>query len=426
MQSLFVVERLFPEIISGAKTSTIRWQEPNICIGPLRYICAADHNRTVIVTVTQCTDMPLAKAAAYLGMETEWPDAVMLAGMREHYPNITLNDSVQIIEHSAPILPANRTVARRITNAPLISPHMDSRMGENISTPSLIRMPNWAERRLGTYHLYFADHKGSYIRLAYADDLTGPWHLHRPGALDVAVSLFEPIDPPEPPISERPPWAASLKGGYLYAHVASPDVHIDVKNRCFWMYYHGLLANGDQQTRLAKSVDGVNFTPLPPLLGPPYFRVFQHRKHFYAITFGGLLLRSRSWQGPFETGPYILPEPRKDGHMIRHAEVHRVNDTLHLFYTCIGDKPESILHSTLDVNDDWQNWRSGKATVILQPEMQWEGADLPLTKSIMGGLDHRARELRDPCVFTDDDGQTYLLYCGGGESGIGIATLDIT
>jgi hypothetical protein len=41
----------------------------------------------------------------------------------------------------------------------------------------------------------------------------------------------------------------------------------------------------------------------------------------------------------------------------------------------------------------------------------------------MGGERHRVRELRDACVFDDTDGETYLLYCGAGQSGIGIAKL---
>ncbi len=43
--------------------------------------------------------MPLASVAAYLGKSDEWPDDVMLAGMREHYPGIELNDIVQVVEH---------------------------------------------------------------------------------------------------------------------------------------------------------------------------------------------------------------------------------------------------------------------------------------------------------------------------------------
>ncbi len=185
----------------------------------------------------------------------------------------------------------------RLLDEPIIRPNMDARIGDNINGPSLIRVPNWVEGRLGRYYLYFAAHKGAYIRLAYADALTGPWTLHTPGVLDVAESLFEPVDPPEPPEADRPPWAGQLKGGYLYAHVASPDVHVDHGDRRIRMYYHGLLWNGDQQTRLATSRDGVTFEPLEPLLGPPYFRAFAYGNHVYALVTGGGLRRALRWQG---------------------------------------------------------------------------------------------------------------------------------
>ena len=48
--------------------------------------------------VTNCTDLPLSKAAAFVGKQDEWPDEVMLAGMREHYPEIELSSTVQVIE----------------------------------------------------------------------------------------------------------------------------------------------------------------------------------------------------------------------------------------------------------------------------------------------------------------------------------------
>jgi hypothetical protein len=64
----------------------------------------------------------------------------------------------------------------RLRGNPIIRPHMDARMGANINGPSLIRVPDWVEHPLGTYYLYFADHKGHYIRLAYADRLEGSWH----------------------------------------------------------------------------------------------------------------------------------------------------------------------------------------------------------------------------------------------------------
>ena len=59
----------------------------------------------------------------------------------------------------------------RLLDSPIITPSLHPSIGENIQGPSLIRVPDWVENRLGTYYLYFADHKGRYIRLAYADDL---------------------------------------------------------------------------------------------------------------------------------------------------------------------------------------------------------------------------------------------------------------
>ena len=102
IQSLAVVARLFPLILSGEKTATIRFGEARIAPGPMRYVCTGDPDRTVIVEVVRCTDMPLSEAARFLGREAEWPREVMLEGMREHYPGIGWGDIVQMIEHRAP------------------------------------------------------------------------------------------------------------------------------------------------------------------------------------------------------------------------------------------------------------------------------------------------------------------------------------
>ena len=103
----------------------------------------------------------------------------------------------------------------RFFSSPIIYPNMDDRMGSNINGPAIIRMPNWCKDKLGTYHLYFSDHKGKYIRLAFADEIIGPWKIYSPGALNLSDSLFISKDPPEPPEKERPPWAKKMKGGYL-------------------------------------------------------------------------------------------------------------------------------------------------------------------------------------------------------------------
>jgi len=84
----------------------------------------------------------------------------------------------------------------RLLDGPIITEATHQSIGANIQGPSLIRVPDWVEERLGRYYLYFADHKGSYIRLAYADDLLGPWIVHPSGSLQIGHSKF-PTEPPE-------------------------------------------------------------------------------------------------------------------------------------------------------------------------------------------------------------------------------------
>lgn len=103
LQSLGLADRLYPLILSGEKTHTIRWLEPRIHPGPMQYICDGDAARQVRVRVIRCTDMPLSEAAEFVGRAREWPDNVMLAGMRVHYPAITLDAIVQVIEHTTPL-----------------------------------------------------------------------------------------------------------------------------------------------------------------------------------------------------------------------------------------------------------------------------------------------------------------------------------
>ncbi|MGB0506745.1 MAG: hypothetical protein ACPGGK_11165, partial [Pikeienuella sp.] len=269
-----------------------------------------------------------------------------------------------------------------MSDNPIIYPHMDDRMGNNINGPSIIAMPEWAQA-LGQYHLYFSDHKGTYIRLAHADQLIGPWTIHRPGSLDLADSFFEPTDPPPPPPGQRPPWAEKMDGGYLYAHIASPDVHIDHANKRFVMFYHGLLYNGDQLTRMATSIDGVTFTANEQLLAPPYTRAFLHAGMIYAITWAGDIWRAPDWGSPFEQGPNLVFYDSKEGigEGIRHAEARIIDDKLHLFYTRFSDRPERILHSTVNIRSDWMDWTASSPNTLLSPSTAWEGADLPLQRS---------------------------------------------
>jgi hypothetical protein len=323
-------------------------------------------------------------------------------------------------------MPAFR--AHRLAGNPIIRPGMEPRIGANIQGPSLIRVPTWVKHPLGRYYLYFADHKGDHIRLAYADALHGPWRIHGTGALQLADSLFptRPIDPPPEvkPLPPRPgiappgtPDIPSLEEDATTPHIASPDVHVDHANRRIVMYFHGLSDYRTQRTRVALSADGLAFRPLPELLGPSYFRVFAHRGAHYALVMPGIIYRSADGLSGFVAGPDVFGEPRQ-----RHTALLKRDDTLFVFWTRVGDAPERILVSRIDLSGDWTAWRASEPVELLRPEHDWEGASLPVEPSFRGAINRPVNQLRDPAIF-EEDGRTYLLYAVQGERGIAIAEL---
>lgn len=304
--------------------------------------------------------------------------------------------------------------ARRLLDRPIIRPHMDARMGANINGPSLIRVPPWATDPPGRYALYFADHRGAYIRLAFADALEGPWRLHEVGCLPVTASLFCTSQPS--PDGPRPDWAETDED-WLYPHVASPDVHVDPAERRIRMYFHGLLPDGSQETRVALSSDGLRFEVRPELLGPSYFRCFQDEGWHYALAMPDRLLRSRDGLGGFEAGPRLgLPGARHSALLVR-------GRTLQLCWSIVGEAPERLYFGRVDLTGDWRDWRIKDAAELLRPERSWEGADQPLRASKVGAADEAVNQLRDPCLF-EEAGPVYLLYSCAGESGIGLAELE--
>ena len=272
-------------------------------------------------------------------------------------------------------------------------------MGENINGPSLIRTPDWLPNRLGRYYLYFAHHSGKYIRLAYADDLEGPWSIYSPGTLHLEEAGFE-------------------------NHIASPDVHVDEENRRIAMFFHGAFRPEPprQATRVAFSRDGIHFTTQMEILGKAYWRVFRHQDRHYALAKPGLLFRSprgELWRN-FEQGPQIFPVGETT---VRHLAVHREGELLHVFYSRIGDCPERILYSRIRLSGDWRSWTPSPPETVLEPELPWEGADLPVEPSRGGKAQGRVRQLRDPAIFCEE-GRAYLLYSVAGESGIAIAEIE--
>jgi len=101
VQSLKIVPRLLSEVRTGIKTHTIRWREQEIVSGAMIYVNASDTSDTARVMVTKVKKMPLSAVAGYLDKRDAWPDKVLLAGMREHYPDIELDSEVDVIHHLA-------------------------------------------------------------------------------------------------------------------------------------------------------------------------------------------------------------------------------------------------------------------------------------------------------------------------------------
>jgi len=298
---------------------------------------------------------------------------------------------------------------RRLGDGPIITRDMDERMGGNVQGPSLIRVPEWIENPLGKYYLYFADHRGSYIRLAYGDELTGPWKIYTPGSLQLEESYFPTELPPEQPGTTYP----------QYAHIASPDVHVRDDLQQVVMYVHGQdpgKGPDRQVTRVATSKDGIHFEARPEVLGRPYFRVIEYEGYFYALAMPGYLYRSQDGISEFEAGPQLFNDN------MRHSALMIRDSTLYVFWTQVGDAPERIFLSRIDMRGDWRDWQATEPAEILRPEFAWEGAGLEIAPSTRGFIDVPANQLRDPAIF-EDSGRTYLLYAVAGESGIAIAEL---
>ena len=288
-----------------------------------------------------------------------------------------------------------KIIAERMGEGPIIRPHMDTRMGDNINGPSLIRVPDWLTDPLGKYYLYFGHHDGRYIRLAYADRLAGPWQMYEPGVLPLEASQFA-------------------------GHLASPDVLVDNQARQLRLYYHGADTptgeDSPQYTRVALSTDGISFSSRKEILGRPYMRTVPFDGGYLSIAMPGIFYRSGDGLTSFEEG--INPFPPN----MRHAALMWRQKKLIVFYSNIGDRPERLLVCGIDARKDWRDWKPDTAIEVLRPELDYEGAGLELKPSSRGMANVPENAIRDPAIF-EEAGETYLLYSTAGESGIGMARI---
>ena len=221
-------------------------------------------------------------------------------------------------------------------------------------------------------------------------------------------------------------------------------MHVDEARGELLMYFHGLMDRDGwvQGTCLAVSSDGLEFSPASGLLAPrPYLRAFRWDGLVYGMTMSGVFWRSETGRTAFESMPWPaerLPtfweglELDKRGEWpgplpfrCRHAAVKAYGDQLLVVYSMAGERPERLVYSWVKLTEAWDRWRGTEPRDLLEPELPWEGADLPLEVSHFGAVHGRVRELRDPAIFADEDGADYLVYSGAGEHALGIARLRV-
>lgn len=287
---------------------------------------------------------------------------------------------------------------------PLITPEMlPGENGHNICGPSLIRAPDWLPGRLGTYYLYFAHHHGTYIRLAYADRLEGPWRVHAPGTLHLSNAPGD-MD-----------------------HIASPDVHVDDARRMIRMYFHGRQRNARRQfSHVAQSRNGMEFVCQTEPIADFYLRMVRWRNEWIGMSKGGVMYRSPDGLTGFERLPqpaFAMSDAEANGAGdVRHVALEAEGDTLTVYFSRIGDRPEAIRRATVDLRQPPERWRAGRARLVLRPETSAEGANLPKARSRSGPAPARENAVRDPAIFIEH-GRRYLLYSIAGEAGIGMVDL---
>jgi hypothetical protein len=353
------------------------------------------------------------------------------------------------------------TVERLNNGEPIISARtfLDAGIpedGDNINGPSLIKVPDWiapedrAEPQ-ANYYLYFANHRGNYIRMAWAENLAGPYTLFNatPGSARQDRGVLALLDAGDKRVLDH--------GVHIWQEVASPRVFVDDQNQRIVMLFHtfsgveredGSLGAKGQKTHAATSQNGLDFNQdiQPARLGAFYFDVFTYagrayafanQGYFFAAPEGATLENGCWWTPPVgfnyknelwtrRGGPVREDheaDPEEDQDNPRHFGNRVVGNQLHLFFTRRDDGPESILLTKIDLDTGvWTQWNSSYPPEhILSPERGWEGADYPPEPSTGGGATG-VNQLRDPFIY-EEDGRVFLFYCGAGEEAIGLAEL---
>ena len=189
----------------------------------------------------------------------------------------------------------------------------------------------------------------------------------------------------------------------------------------------------------AESSDGLHFVSDRTYLAESYLRTFSWDgwKYGFSGGFHRRLSRSRDLRTPFAPSPVLDIDGEaftdfstydKDApnaappYRTRHIAFHRRGHELDIFYSNVGDRPERIKCTTVDLRPDWTEWQGTQYKEVLRSETDYEGVAEPITHSLNGSVHKPMHQLRDPYVY-EEDGTLYLFYSVAGEHGIGMAKI---
>lgn len=322
--------------------------------------------------------------------------------------------------------------------------------GRNINGPCLVKLPSWLKKServspKARYYLYFAHHKGRYLRLAWAEKVTGPYHLVQDSPLyGTKENAVFHLDSETWPIGKT-----SIRG-----HVASPIVIVDDEHKEFKLYFHAptrLNSTGKnigQKTFFATSENGLDFKEnvAECYLGDFYFSPFEKDGRWYAFANHGYFyqapatgeaccteakdLEKALWKERRDFFDETIASYCRENEIepllsVRHLAQIEKDGRLHILFSCREDDPERIYHVSCDLKKgNFDTWKPGKMELVMKAEEEWEGSLLQSGKSRGGSAKKALNEVRDPFIYQEKD-ELYLLYCAGGEKGIGIARLII-
>lgn len=323
---------------------------------------------------------------------------------------------------------AQFTVTRLNENEPIIDRSMLSAEW-TINGPSMLRIPDWvpeAEKAdpLARYYIYFSGHTDPYIKLAWSENIEGPYRIFNSGEGVFHLANY------------------SLPGKLKISHhVASPDVIIDSLNQQFIMYFHAGILTWEkdnikaQKTVVAISKYGLDFNHglQDVIICPFYARIFKHDGNLYAFCKEGIY-KAPDPDHPWEhtknfsrINPHLWNKvadpfkwiPKQE----RHLALLKEKDYMHIMYSRISSSPEHIEYSGIDTRKNIIFWKPTTPIDVLYPGYEWEGISYPIKES-EEGPENKAQELRDPYLYLDKDSTLYLLYSGAGEQALGIARID--